>query len=58
MINLHESYMARLGFELMTPGFSVRLTADCASEATGQIVWKQKIFHDQSPRKLRGQAWV
>ena len=32
MINLHESYVVELGFELATPGFSVRHATDCAME--------------------------
>ena len=32
MINLHESYVAELGFELMTPGSAVRCTTYCAME--------------------------
>ena len=33
MINLHESYVAELGFELATPGSEVRRATDCAIEA-------------------------
>ena len=32
MINLHENYVAGLGLELTTPGYTIRRTADCATE--------------------------
>ena len=32
MINLHESYVVELGFELSTPGPAVRYAIDCAIE--------------------------
>ena len=31
-INLHETYVAKLGFELTTPGFEVSRAAGCAVE--------------------------
>ena len=31
MINLHKSYVAKLGFELVTTGSAVRSTTDCAT---------------------------
>ena len=30
MINLHKSYIAKLGFELETPGSTVRYATNCA----------------------------
>ena len=32
MINLHESYVAKLGFKLGTPGSAVRHATDCSIE--------------------------
>ena len=32
MINLHESYAAKLRFELITPGSAVRHAIDCSVE--------------------------
>ena len=34
MINLNESYVAKLGFELATPGSAVRHATDCTMSLT------------------------
>ena len=53
MINLPKSYVAGVGFKLVTPGSAVRHTTDCAmesgsklSDATSQIISnKNNLLH-------------
>ena len=37
-VNLHKSYMAELGLELVTPGSEVKVATDCTVEL-GSIYW-------------------
>ena len=51
IINLHGSYVAELGFELATPGSTVRRTIDCAVEPGFELGYLHNIFRGFSPIK-------
>ena len=51
MINLHESYMAELGFELAIPGSAVGRATDCALEP-GRHVTRRCWMYPVSQSKI------
>ena len=64
LINLHERYLAELGFKLAISWFAVRRATDCAMEPDrnaiedaqislyGCAVWSGSSFHDQGMPRL------
>ena len=56
MINLHESYVAELGFELATPGSSVRHATVCSMEPGSKYWDRQAETSSLEPNQITQNA--